>query len=200
MELKEYFEIIKKHKKLFLTSFVLFVLGVFSYFYFRPISYSTSIVLNVTRIGVQQSEDYRYDDFYRLQADEKFCETIVEWLKSPQIVEDIYNEAQIDTSKYTLKQLAGVIKAEKRSSQIVGINFSAPDKKVSKKIADAVGKIISQNTEILNINQKESTWFQILTGDPVIKQNKINYSIVLATFLMGIFLAFWVVMIKHYTE
>ena len=73
-------------------------------------------------------DNYKYDNFYRLQADEKFAETLVEWLKSPRIEEKIFKEAGIDPSGYSLKKLAKSIKAEKMSSQVVAVSFSSPDK------------------------------------------------------------------------
>lgn len=200
MDLKEYLQIIKKHKNLFIFVILFVSLGVFAYYSFRPVSFVTSLTIDVSRIGFQETTDYRYDDFYRLQADEKFCETIVEWLKNPRVVADIFKEAGIDTEKLNLKKLSASVKAQKRSSQIVAINFGASDEKTAKKIANAIIKIISKKTEVLNANQKENTWFQIFSDEPVIKENKINWMIILAGFLAGIFLAFWTVLIKHYLE
>jgi hypothetical protein len=65
----------------------------------------------------------------------------------------------------------------------------------------AVAKIITANTESLNENQKESTWFEIVPQEPIIK--KYFPGILLSFFaplIMGLFLGFWVVLIKHYLE
>lgn len=200
MELKEYLQIVKRNGKVFFGVIFSVCLIVFLYYSFRPISYSASLTIDVSRIGLQQTSDYRFDDFYRLQADEKFCETIVEWLNSPRVIENIYQEAKIDTSNFSLEGLSKSIKAEKRSSQIVAVNFSAPSEKIAKNIATSVSKIISKKTKDLNISQKENTWFQIFSEEPVVKENKINFLIILATFLFAIFIAFWAVLIKHYLE
>lgn len=200
MELKEYLKIIKSNPGLFIGIFVGILAIGLGYFILRPISYSTSLTLNITRSGVEDSQSYKYDDFYRLQADEKFTETVVQWLKSPRVEEDIYREAGIDTADFSLKRLTSSIGADKLSSQLVAVGFSSPNEKISQRIALAVSKIISQNVQNLNKDQKESTWFEVISGNPVIKINEISPLIVLAIFSGAIFVAFFWVLIKDYLE
>lgn len=198
MELKEYFLIIKKNRRLFF-SFVFFILTVvFVYLYFRPISYTTSLVLNITRVGAQSTENYKYDNFYRLQADEKFAETLVEWLKSPRIEEEIFEEAGIDTADYSLKSLTKSIKAEKMSSQVVSVKFSSPNKKNASDIAEAVSKIVSKKTQSLNKDQKDETWFEVISENPVTKIDRINLLVILFSFFGALFSGFLAIMIRHY--
>jgi capsular polysaccharide biosynthesis protein len=201
MELKEYFLIIKKQLKLFLAVIIVIVLGTYAYFIFRPISFDTSLFLNVTRAGNQVSDGYKYDDFYRLQADEKFAETIVQWLKNPRVVIDISSEAGRSVEGLSLAQLTKMFQVDKLSSQVVSVKFSASDRKTAEKTAAAVFEILKKNTENLNEDQKENTWFEIKKEEPVIVQNNFNYGIVfLLSLAMGIFLGFWVVLFRHYLE
>lgn len=201
MELKEYFKILKENAKLFVFAVVLIVAGSFVYFAVRPIAYSVSLALNITRSGVQQTTDYRYDDFYRLQADEKFSETVVQWLKNPRSASDVYAKSGIDSSKMSLRQLAKIFVAEKLSAQIVSVSFSARDENSAKKIATAVSEIIAANTESLNKNQNEDTWFQVVAQNPVIVRDEVNpFVIFLVSLAMGIFVGFWLVMLRHYLK
>ena len=200
MELKEYLQIIKKNLNLFIAVIVLIILAAFVFFAFRPVSYSTSLTLNITRKGVQNTPDYKYDNFYRLQADDKFAETIVEWLKSPWMEENIYKDAGINTSDFSLKRLTSSVMPEKRSSQVVAVNFSAPSQKVAQNIATAISKNISQSAENLNKDQNDTAWFEVVSENPVIKINEISPVLVLAIFLGAVFAAFLVVMVRHYLE
>ena len=201
MELKEYFFILKKHQKTFWFGvFVITALGLL-YFLFRPISYTTSLTINITRAGVQETADYKYDDFYRLQADDKFAETVVEWLKSPRTIADIYHEAGLAFENLSLKKLAGSIKAEKMSSQVIAVSFGTVNKENAEKISPAIAKILAKNISQLNESQKESTWFQIVAHDPITVKDNFNLFLVTLIFLpIGIFLAFWLVLIIHYLE
>lgn len=194
MELKEYLRIIKKYKTLFLAIVIGVVAVVFSFFYFHPVSFDTFLTLNISHSGTQQTQDFRYDNFYRLQADEKFAETAVEWLKSPRMLADIKKDAGMEKE---IKKIS----AEKRSSQIVAVKFSTSTMESAKKISNNIVKEISQNIQDLNKNQKDEIWFEIIADDPVIEKNVPNYKIIfLASILVGIFLGFWGVMIKYYLE
>jgi capsular polysaccharide biosynthesis protein len=200
MELKEYFQILKKELKTFMVIIVIVFLSAGAYFIFRPVIFDASLTLNITRSGTQNTDSYKYDDFYRMQADEKFAETIVEWLKSPRVEEDIYKDAGVNASDYSLKRLSTGIIAEQRSSQVVVANFSAFDQKKVQNIAYSVSKIISQNIKNLNNDQKENSWFEIISGDPVIRMREINPITIVAIFFGGIFLAFFGVLFKHYLQ
>ncbi len=201
MELKEYLNIIKKHQQLFFGTIIIIALVVLGYFYLLPVRYDASLTLNVTRAGSQETTDYKYDDYYRLQADERFVDTIVEWLKSPRVVSDIYAAANMESDSSAAGKLSKNITAEKRSSQIVAVSFSASTASDAQKISAGIAKVVIENTNLLNNDQKENTWFEIVSAAPVIAKYQPNYKIILlASLLLGIFLGFWGVLIKHYLE
>lgn len=201
MELKEYLQIIQKNFKLFLLTIIIVVAAVFIYFTLRPVSYSVSLTLNITRAAVQKSSEYQFDNYYRLQADEKFAETIVQWLKSPRVATDIYDSAGVETKDLSLRHLSKLFKADKMSSQIVLVTLQAKSKEEAKKISNAAVKKVEENIETLNKDQKEETWFKIVANDPVIARNGVGVmTLVLASLLIGIFLAFWTAMIAHYIK
>jgi len=201
MEFKEFIQIFKNNFKLFILVIILIIAGGFIYFSFLPISYGTSLTLNITRSGSQNTDNYKFDDFYRLQADEKFAETLVEWLKSPRIVADIYDKAGVDYNGFSLRKFSKVIKPEKMSSQVVAVSYSSPNSDIAKKISAAIISIVSKNIANLNTDQKENTWFKIDASDPLIVLNKVTpLEILMIFFLIGIFIAFWIVLITHYLK
>jgi len=201
MELKEYLKILKKYSKTLI--FVIFLVTAFGliYFLFKPISYSTSVTINITRNGQRITEDYQYGNFYRLQADEKFAETLVEWLKSPRSVANIYENSGFNLQNISLKKLSKAFRAEKLSSQVVSVSYGTNDEKTAKKIANSIEKILSENTSSLNQYQKEESWFKIIAHKPLIIRDNPNLIFVFCSFLLiGIFIAFWLVLIIHYLK
>jgi capsular polysaccharide biosynthesis protein len=201
MELKEYLNILKIHIKTFVLMVVLVVIAGIAYLIFRPIIFNASLTLNITRNNTQTTADYKYDDFYRLQADEKFAETIVGWMKSPRTVSDIYADADISTDQFSLEKMEKIFHSEKLSSQIVSIKFSTNTPEKAKKISDSIGKIIARNIDSLNKNQKEESWFEVVAQNPVIVQNKVNFwLVILAALALGIFLGLWTVLIICYLK
>ncbi len=201
MELKEYLKIFKANIKIFLIAVILIVVGSFVYFGTKPVSYNNSLTLNITRMGEQKTNAYQYDDYYRLQADDQFSDTIVEWLKDPRTVANIYADAKVDAGKFSMKQLSGSFGVEKLSSQIVSVSFSAPTVEQGEKISGAIVREISKNTDMLNQSQNEENWFKIVAQDPVIIRWHISpFLIFLASLLAGIFVAFWLVLVVHYLK
>jgi len=201
MELKEYLQIIKRNIIAFGAVIAIVVLGSFALFTLKPITYSTSLALNITRSGAQQTPDYKYDDFYRLQADEKFAETIVQWLQDPRTAANIYTAAGLDVTNFSIRQLARSFSSTKLSSQYVSVSFSARSLDSAKKISNAIVSVISKNTGELNKDQNENTWFEVVAQDPVITRDQVSPLILLlASLLVGIFLAFWAVLIIHYLK
>lgn len=201
MELKEYLQIFKVNIKLFVFVIALAVAGSFLYFFLKPVSYTASLIINITRSGMQETSEYRYDDFYRLQADEKFAETIVEWLKNPRTVVDVYAKAGIKDSDFSLRQMAKVFTPEKRSSQVVAVSFSAGNEKSAEEISNALVAVVSQNIQMLNEKQNEDSWFEVVAQDPVIVLDSMRIIVVLLSSLaMGVFLGFWAVMVRHYLK
>ena len=193
MELKEYIIIFKKHFKLFLLATTLVMAAIIIFQSVKPLTYKTSLALNITRDGSQETEDYKYDDFYRLQADERFADTVVRWMALPGIVADICDEAGISENKK--------IKAKRLSSQTIEITYIASDIKTARKLSDSIIKVLDREAEKLNEFQKNEAWFKILGSRSIVASDKPDlWKTALIGLLIGAFLGFWVILIKHYLE
>jgi len=193
MELKEIIKIFKKQKKIFLGIFFVFVvLGIMAY-YFQPKTYLVNLTLNVTRIGTQQTQEYRFDDFYRLQADERFADTVVRWLESPRILTDIYADAKIYDKK--------TIQATRLSSQMIEVVLRVKNVEDGNKLTQSAKNILNKKIEKLNQKQQNETWFELVGDDPIVSNGQISFAkLFLASILLGLFFSFWGVMIKNYIE
>lgn len=194
MELKEYFKILKKNYRLFAGV----VMGVLVFglvgWSLIGVKYRVVVDLDVTRTGYQNdTKDYRYDEFYRLQADERFADTVVRWLESDRIKKDIYQ----GSSEASFEKL----KAQRLSSQVIKVSFLVKDKNLANKVTHSIYNILNDKTVQLNLEQKNPNWFKILTSDPFVTKYQVHIIKLLVALLAGgIFLAFWTVFIKHYLE
>ncbi len=191
MELKKIVKIFQQEKKIFfLVLLFSLTLGVLFYFV-QPHFYKVNLMLNVTRQGTQKTSDYSFDEFYRLQADEKFADTIVRWLESPRIQEDICHQVKQDCSRK--------IKAKRLSSQYVEIIYFINKPETGKKEAKAIAQVLQNETKKLNLKQKNKNWFFLVVDDPVIKLNHWNIRKILGiSVLLGLLIGFWSVLIKYY--
>lgn len=202
MDLKNYLKIFLKNWFWFLAVIAIMIgagLGFVQYKNSRPVTYQISLLLNVTRSGIQETQDYRYDDFYRLQADERFADTVVRWIGTPRIATDVFNENGMVSGDISIKELSGFFKAKRLSSQAIEVNFSAKSAREAQDISESLVKVINQEIKQLNQFQKEDSWFKIIGDEPVIKEYKADRRNILTIFsVLGIFLGIWAVMIKHY--
>lgn len=201
MELREYIEILRKNVRPMLLTVVLFLLAGGIFQVSRPVVLEASLTLNITRAGSQQTVDYKYDNFYRLQADERFADTVVRWLGSPRIVTDIYNDAKINTAGLSSRKLSKVFKSQRLSSQMIQVSYVASNSQTAEKLAESITSVLKKQTEELNVSQKEESWFLVLGSYPVVKESKLDTTLVMGvSLLLGLFFGMWVVFIRYYLK
>jgi len=192
MEVREYFEIIKRQRKTFLITLVGVIAFGMSGYFLIPVRYKVNMELNITRIGYQKNTtDYRYDEFYRLQADERFADTVVRWIESPLTQKNILQKSGFSEFKK--------LRAARLSSQMVEVTFLVDKKTNALPIAKAVSETLNEKTAKLNKYQHDPNWFIILSGTPIVSEYKWGIlKFFAATVLLGLFIALWTVFLRHY--
>lgn len=192
MDLREYFLILRRELALFSIITLIVVVGALIWQKSQPETYEANLLLNVGRSGGQVTSEYSYDSFYRLQADERFADTVVRWLGSPRVAEDIASVAKASPSDgFTAKRL---------SSQVVEVTFVSSDKQALEGISDSLVGVLNRYTESLNREKPQNdSWFTVIGSDPVIRDARVP--LVLSFWIsiaVGLFIAFWVILFKHY--
>src|SRR3989344_8152667 len=137
MELKDYADIFKKQEKVFWTIVFLSLLVAIIWQKGQRAEYQATLLLNIGRSGVENTQDYTYDSFYRLQADERFADTVVRWFGSPRVVEDIYDATGLRVSDDNARDMEHIFVAKRLSSQMIEVTYTDSDTKTLKKIAEA---------------------------------------------------------------
>src|SRR4030043_1642293 len=115
MELREYYKILRSHISIIVYVVLIAVVVAYAWSVRKSQTSSASFILKISRTESQNTADYQYDQFYRLQADEKFTETISGWLKSPGTTREIFSKAGIDSENDSMRQLSKSFRAEKKS-------------------------------------------------------------------------------------
>ena len=199
MELKEYYRILKSNVSIVIYTIVIAVVIAYDWSVRVSQTYNASLLLNISRTEEQSTADYRYDQFYRLQADDKFAETIVEWLKAPGVANDIFAKAGLSSNQKTMRALSKSFRAEKLSSNLVGVQYSTEVSDEAARIAPAVSSIISDKIKSLNADARDPDWFQIDASNLIILKNtqdlRLNLGIAA---LVGLFLGTLLAFGKHY--
>lgn len=193
MELKEFLAIYRKRANLF-GAVMLAALACGALFYFfQPVRYRSAVLLNVTRTGQAKTADYQFDDFYRLQADERFADTIVRWLESQRF--------QADLQKKVATERVFSLSAKRLSSQTIAVDVFSAEPVTTERLALAIEPIVNDEAAKLNQWQQKENWFRVAADAPLTGREMWRWEkILLLTLGLGIFTAFWLVLIRHYWE
>ncbi len=184
MSFHECVVLFQKEWKLFIGAVIIFLLVGFCIHAFQPLSYRAEITMNVARSGVREvGSEYTYDDFYRLQADERFADTVVRWLQSPRILADIHSESKVSDEQLIL------FDADRLSSQVIRVRYSLKKVEDADAIANAMFFVLNRESELLNMNNDVSGWFHLVGGSPFVSDARVSFLKISTLALMsGIFL------------
>lgn len=199
MELREYYKILKSNVSVIIYTVLLLVVIVYAWSVRESEKFSAELLLNIGRLNTQSTQEYRYDQFYQVQADEKFSQTIEQWLQYPGIVSEIFDKAGLEKSGKSMGQLAKSFSAERISPESVLVKFSAQNENDAKKIADAIGTVADEKTSEINSQAKDPAWFKIIPSNLIILKNIQDLRINLGFALMaGLLLGSFFALLKHY--
>lgn len=193
MELKEILGIFKRESKTFLVVFLAIVFLGLVFFIFQKDRLEANLMLNVTRKGVQDTQEYRYDSFYRMQADERFADTLVRWMESPSISNEIRNVSGIGRERK--------IKARRLSAQMIEVVFLTKNADEAMKVSQAIEDVLGRQIEKLNSQQNDSSWFALIANEVEVQDKKIEPRVIFpAAIVLGLFFASMGVIIKNYLK
>ncbi len=199
MELKEYINLFRTHIRWFWITLFLFVFVAFVWQKNQSTHFEATLLLNIGRTNIQNTEQYTYDSFYRLQADERFADTVVRWLGSPRIVENIYQGVGLDTHSLSTRTLKGVFVPKRLSSQMIEVTYENANEKKLRGISQMMLTELNQYTKTLNEDSGEKNWFIVIGSDPVIRDVRFSLAFALAIgCALGVFFGFWMTLVGHY--
>jgi len=186
MELRDFCRIFTDRRELFFWIFAGFVLVSLLILRFQPERFETSLTLNVSRSGTQATSDYTYGQFYRLQADERFADTVVRWLATPSIRSDIRDASSVSAD------VAGSIDAKRFSSQMIAVTYVSRSESGFGDMAHAVPDILNRETMRLNALSKDPDWFVILADAPQVRDARVSARLLLPLGIaLGAFFGFF---------
>lgn len=201
MDFFDYIDIFWKRKNIFFSVVAASVLFGAIFYSAQEESYSATLLLNISRSGSQETADYTYDGFYRLQADERFADTVMRWLSAPRITEDILKRSGTATESLDTRELSKIFHAGRLSSQVVRVEYAGNDPEMLEKYADSIFVVLNESSEALNREAKDPSWFRIEGSEPVIRSGKIlPQTVFFISLALGLFFGFWSALFTHFLE
>lgn len=199
MELKAFIKIFQKYAKTFFSILCVTVVLALFWQQSQPKTFGATLLLNIGRADLRETTEYTYDDFYRLQADERFADTVVRWLSMPRVVEDIYADAGMSIVTFSARDRKEVFLGKRLSSQVIEVTYSGNEDKVLRSLSNSITRVLNRYAESLNQNGQESGWFVVIGSDPVIHDARVSFqTALLFSIALGVFLGFWGVLLRYY--
>jgi|GEM_PF-2491310 len=185
MELKDGIAIIRKRLRVVVLTIFVLVLATMVFSIISPTRYKASISLLVQPVR-EPIEQYQYGGYYAIQASELFVNTIIGWLKTPEIAADIYKKAGVRLVPEEIPALVKKIQARKIPPQNIEITLKDPNSSQALRLAEAVVAVIQERTDSINKSSgSEGSRFSIISTNPLIVPQKPN---LFFNFLISLFL------------
>jgi capsular polysaccharide biosynthesis protein len=200
MEFKEFIQLIRKNFYIMFLAVIVFLAGGFLVWNYQANFFAASFAIDIDRGEFQETEEYRYDQFYRLQADEKFAENIVSWIQSPGFLSQLSQDFSGFSEK---KSFAGVesLRASQPSSNYVRVEYKSQNKALLKPTYQVLKKNLTQKTQDLNYENSDPTWFKLNYGKLNIYRVEPKLIIYLALSLgAGLLFGIFLILFKHYLK
>ncbi len=199
MELKEAIFIARGKIKTILAVSVITAISAFIFSAIQPVAYETSLSLLISKESSQETTDFKYDGYYAFQTSEIFADSIQEWMKSPETVNEIYQEAGVGQDFKNIKSYGKKFTAKKMSPQYTEVKFKTEKRDEAEKISSAIVKVINNKARRIQENSKQEISFKVESGNPVILEAKPDIPVNLIIGLIsGAILGIFIVFTKEY--
>lgn len=186
MELRDLVAVFRRYGMTFFSVCALALAAGAVFFVLQPQDYKTTLQLNVTRDSYVPSGSYEYDHFYRLQADERFADTVVQWIVSPSLRQRVF----ADKSQ---------LKARRLSSQVVEVMYRTRTQADAIVVAQRVTSLVNAEAQKLNEQQASPNWFMVVADAPVTVSGAYSaVRVCAASLFAGVFIGFWTVLLQQY--
>lgn len=137
-----------------------------------------------------ESEDFRFDGFYALQATDLFSTTLAEWTKTPEVIIAAHREAGLAVKDEDPRGLARLVTASKAAPQLVQVTVKHKDKQAAEKLTDGLVVVMKQNVERYHEQAIPAVQFRVTTTEPWTGASQLSLPlIVVGTFVFTFFIS-----------
>ncbi|MEA1926289.1 MAG: hypothetical protein U9M90_03565, partial [Patescibacteria group bacterium] len=200
MEFREFLKILGERKKCFWSAWLGIVFIGMLVVFVMPDRTEAVLSFDIARErGGQNIQEYQYDQYYRLEADDRFAKTVAQWLKDPNIQRQIAENASGEISDKHIQRSIRSLRAEKKSANFVQARFIVDDPNEAPIIARSIKNVLDKRTSSLNNGAKDEKWFKIIATGPSISKKNLPFPIVLPfSVILGLLMAVFAVLVLHY--
>lgn len=161
----------------------------------RSYDAATTLISKQVIVGPEEGQDYKYDGFYTVQANQMFSDSIETWLEAPDFVNLIYLKAGINPPQ-SVGTLKDKFDFDKVISQSVAVRLNAGSEEEAKKLMEAMIEVMKEKTESLLINKSGKAVFTIDSTPVLVLPHETDLKLEFGVGLigaigLGVFLAYF---------
>lgn len=187
MNLKNFYKIIKKNIKFIAVFTAAVIILAEAFVWYTSGGYDVSLSLFVFSKVNQPTQDYQYDGYYSVKAADEFSNTVQQWTKSQEIVNETYQKAGVERPTNSLQAFYRTIKAQKLAPQYVDVRFNVAEEAQAGKMAKALAGVLQEKADLAG-KYSGNVVFTIIGGEPVVAKNSPSFILYGLLALIGGFL------------
>ncbi len=195
MELRDFLQLFVYRWRLMSGVFILAIMAGAVGYRLQPHFYRGELLLSVARQGSGTiSSEYRYDQSYRLQADERIGEMVARYLGTETGIHEVARRSSLSLQQEMAFRESDV-SALHLSTGLVKIVYHAETPAAAERIADGFLEAAEQQVSGLNERSAERDWFTLVSTEPVVSDGRFSILFALGiAALAGVFFGFWAVL------
>lgn len=196
MDIRSYFGPLKR--KFWLIVLIALLTGLVTSLFtwkYAPTIYKGELYITIASTDDQQTEDYKYGNYYANYASIEFARTLSGWMESGGFVDSVYKDAQVNLSDD--QDIFGKLFGAIRSKRVERANILLSYRSKNPENADRIMASLRDNlTELINgYNNSAATKYTIANPQDQIIESKPNISLntiigLIAGLMLGVLLAY----------
>ena len=194
MELRAFLQLFINRKNLIIGIVDLSLVVGFLAYRLQHQWYRSEVLLSVTRQGAEATAEYQYDQFYRLQADERMADTVARYLETEIGRQTVARRALL-TEEREFEFIESKVMVLRLSPSLLRVVYRAKTPNEANQLAVAFLEAGEQHIASLNEQAANRNWFTLISSETFFRDDRFTFPIALAlSFAAGVFVAFWTVL------
>lgn len=163
-----------------------------------PTTYESHFSYVVSLSQREESQEFRFDGFYALQATDLFATTLAQWIQTPEVIVAAHKQAEIELVNTNPREITKIIRAQKTAPQLVEVTVRGDTAEDVAALVEGVKAVMDTRVDEYHDQGIPAVSFRIVAGDAWLGKTEVAHSvIVIATFIFILFAGVNVVLLAE---
>lgn len=140
----------------------------------RQPMYQAVMTYELNLVNRPATKEYQYGSYYDLKGSELVVQHLMSLLRSPSVISEIYQTAQVGYSINNLAQFTNQFRTDQGSAQEFTVTFSRYQKLEAEALATAMTKVLTSRTASAQQDTVGNNLFYLRANEPVIVYQQLN--------------------------